>query len=122
MASSSIRWSAFGVLAACLAACSSAPVASFDPVPRVVNRVFPEYPAIARREGIEGKVTVLMYVNARGVVERIEQNSSPHQALTLAAIDAFLQWRFDTPVENGRRIAFVVEYSMEFHLTDPVLA
>jgi TonB family protein len=88
----------------------------------VVNRVFPEYPAIARREGIEGKVTVLMYVNEQGVVERIEPKSSPHQALTLAAIDAFLQWRFDTPVENGRRIAFVVEYSMEFHLTDPALA
>jgi TonB family protein len=122
MSSSSTRLLAFALFAACLAACSTAPVASLDLVPRVVNRVFPEYPAIARREGIEGKVTVLIYVNERGVVERIEPKSSPHQALTLAAIDAFLQWRFETPVENGRRIPFVVEYSMEFHLTDPALA
>lgn len=104
-------------LAVGLAACSAAPpVASFDPVPKVIDRVFPAYPTVARREGIEGTVTVLIYVNERGIVEKIEPKSSPHEALTVAAVDAFRRWRFETPMENGRGIPFMVEYSMAFHL------
>jgi TonB family protein len=104
-------------LAAALAACAAAPPqAPLDLVPHVTSRVFPAYPEAAKRSGIEGKVTVWMYVNEEGAVTRIETRSSSSELLTGAAVEALRRWRFEVPVENGVRVPFRVEYSVEFFL------
>jgi TonB family protein len=106
------------VAAAALAGCTAAPPPTpLDLVPKVTSRVFPAYPEAAKRTGVEGKVTVWMYVNEDGSVTRIETRSSPNELLTGAAVDALRRWRFEVPVEDGRRIPFMVEYSVEFSLT-----
>lgn len=111
------RFVSVAVTAAALAACTTAlPPPPIDVVPRVTSRVFPAYPEAAKRSGVEGKVTVWMYVNEEGGVTRIETKSSPNELLTGAAIDALRRWRFEAPVEDGRRIPFMVEYSVEFSL------
>jgi TonB family protein len=105
------------ILAGVLAACTSTPgPLALDLVPHVTSRVFPAYPEAAKRSGIEGTVTVSMYVNEDGTVGRIEALSSPNELLTGAVLDALRRWRFEAPVEKGRRIPFTVEYSVEFML------
>jgi TonB family protein len=112
------------ILAGVLAACSSTPAPlALDLVPHVTSRVFPAYPEAAKRSGIEGTVTVSLYVNEDGTVGRIEALSSANELLTGAVLEALRRWRFDTPVENGRRIPFTVEYTVEFTLdTTPHVA
>ena len=71
-----------------------------------LNNPAPAYPALARRMGEEGRVTLRVHVNERGLPDDVQlRTSSGSQRLDAAAIETVRQWKFvparrgDTPVD-----------------------
>jgi periplasmic protein TonB len=85
------------------------------PVP--VSRVLPEYPSVARSQGLEGEVVLRAIVNRRGAVEPdiVVVESVP--LLDPAAIEALRQWRFEPGRDaNNRPVRVVIEVPLRFRL------
>jgi protein TonB len=66
----------------------------------------PEYPAQAARRKIEGTVVLVVTVDVRGEVRKVELLQSAgltrwHRLLDRAAIAAIVQWRYQPATENG---------------------
>jgi protein TonB len=88
----------------------AAPLAAAAPVPRTVPPSYgaaylrnppPRYPVEARRGGVEGTVTLRVWVAADGAATRVEvDRSSGHRALDDAAVGAVKNWRF-VPARRG---------------------
>ena len=88
---------------------ASSPAPTPEPIgetrePRVIRRVEPIYPPIARSQGIGGRVTVRITVAADGSVEnvKIEQSTSP--LFNQAALKAARQMRFEPGLVNGKPV------------------
>ncbi|MBX2991370.1 MAG: energy transducer TonB [Bacteroidetes bacterium] len=62
--------------------------------PEVVKRVTPQYPDLARRAGIEGKVTVRIWVTKEGKVREARIYASDNELFNDAAIEAAKQFVF----------------------------
>jgi periplasmic protein TonB len=61
----------------------------------------PEYPAIARSRGWQGKVLLRVAVSAEGLSEAVTvHHSSGHEVLDESAVDAVEKWRF-IPAKRG---------------------
>ena len=85
------------------------------PVP--VSRVLPEYPTVARSQGLEGEVVLRAIVDRRGAVEPdiVVVESVP--LLDPAAIEALRRWRFEPGRDvNNRPVRVVIEVPLRFRL------
>jgi protein TonB len=79
----------------------------------------PDYPAIARRRGWEGRVTLRLSLDAEGTVCDVAvASSSGRAALDEAAVEGAFRWRFEPAVEDGRAVPSTVEKAVEFRLLD----
>lgn len=79
----------------------------------------PEYPALARRRGQEGTVTVRISVNSRGGATGVEvASSSGHNALDDAALDAARGARFTPARRAGVPVAAETTIRYTFRLED----
>jgi protein TonB len=86
-----------------------------DVMPEAVTRVKPDYPAIARDAGMEGKVVVRMLVGLDGRVRRAElERSSP--VFDEAALAAARQWTFTPATTNGKPVMVWVRVPFDFRL------
>lgn len=63
--------------------------------PRVVERINPRYPEQARKNGIQGEVTLKARVDKNGNCRVIEVLESPDPMLSEAAREAVEQWKYD---------------------------
>ena len=84
-----------------------------QPVP--TKRVVPEYPDIARKANISGKVFVYALVNKEGKVEQIGKITGPevfHEAAKAAA----LQWEFEPAIQNDKPVKVWVSLPFTFKL------
>ena len=84
-----------------------------QPVP--TKRVVPEYPDIARKANITGKVFVYALVNKEGKVEQIGKITGPevfHEAAKAAA----LQWEFEPAIQNDKPVKVWVSLPFTFKL------
>ena len=119
------------LLAATLAAASlvTVPVAKAAPATskqqRVENsdpeKIFgerPTYPEEARKDGLEGKLTAWLHVDAKGNVTQVEIKESPGPLFSEEAIAKFSKWKFKPEIKSGRPIAFIGEYTIIFRLKD----
>jgi len=87
--------------------------------PRPVELVRPDYPELARRAGIEGKVTVAVLVDTLGRVSGTDMLvSSGNESLDDAAVDALLRSRFSPAVQQDRPVPVWVAVPVEFRLDD----
>jgi TonB family protein len=80
---------------------------------RVVARVDPEYPKLAREAGASGVVELEATISADGRVKNphvIHGNSM----LQKAAIDAVMQWRYQPALLNGKPVESPVEIRLNF--------
>jgi protein TonB len=80
---------------------------------RVLSRVDPEYPKIARQAGASGVVELEATITADGRVKNphvIRGNSM----LQKPAIDAVLQWRYQPAMLNGKPVESPVEIKLNF--------
>lgn len=87
------------------------------PTPLPSNRQ-PEYPGRALRSGIEGSVSVLIEIDARGVptdVRVVSRSGERSRDLDRAVVSAARDWRFDPAMRDGRPVPGQVILPVDFH-------
>jgi TonB family protein len=70
---------------------------------RIVNKVAPTYPAVARRMQIQGNVKVAAVVAANGSVKSVEVKGG-HPLLAQAAQQAVLEWKWEPSPKETREV------------------
>lgn len=90
--------------------------ASVDVSSRMMNP--PSYPGAAMRQGLEGRVVLLVQVNAVGGTDALlVTGSSGHPVLDDAALAAAERWRFNPGLNSaGEAIGGLVRVPVEFSL------
>jgi protein TonB len=87
------------------------------PVP-LAGRARPEYPPVARRAGIEGKVVLKAVIDEDGRVVSIRVLSEPpiDVGFTEAAIEAVSRWRYEPGRYGGEPVAVEMTVVVDFIL------
>lgn len=97
----------------------SAAEADYDVIvaglPEALTRVAPDYPEVARAEGVSGVVELRALVAADGSVQQVRVSRSVRH-LDQAALDAVRQWRFKPAVCDGHPVAVWVTVPVRFSL------
>jgi periplasmic protein TonB len=70
---------------------------------KLVNKVQPNYPPLARQTRISGTVRLHAIIAKNGTVEQLEVMSG-HPLLVQAALDAVRQWRYQPTQLNGEAV------------------
>ena len=70
---------------------------------RILNRVNPTYPALARQTRISGTVRLHAIISKDGTIQQLEVMSG-HPLLQQAALDAVRQWRYQPTLLNGEPV------------------
>lgn len=87
--------------------------------PRILQKVEPQYPDSARRDGVEGSVTVKMEITENGKPGRVwVVGSSGRSELDEAAVKAVERWRFVPARDssNGQPVACITTVAVVFRL------
>ncbi len=82
---------------------------------KLVNRVQPMYPPLARQTRISGTVKLHAIIGKSGAVEQL-QVVSGHPLLVQAALDAVRQWRYQPTLLNGEPVEVDTEIDVIFSL------
>jgi len=85
---------------------------------KLVNRVQPVYPALARQTRIQGVVRLHMILQKDGTVQQLEVLSG-HPLLVQAAMDAVRQWRYQPTLLNGEPVEVDTTVDVVFALNLP---
>lgn len=85
--------------------------------PEVTKQVKPDFPEIARKAGIEGRVTVNALVGKDGKVEKVGEVTGP-EVFHEAAKTAALQWVFTPAIQNDRPVKVWVAIPFNFTFRD----
>lgn len=100
-------------------AAGSAPAARYyrtselDVVPGIMTRVNPEYPQLARASG---KVLIRLFIDERGVVERVAVlRAEPKGYFEASAQRAFLAARFTPAMKAGKPVKAQVTLQVDYH-------
>ncbi len=86
-----------------------------DRLPEVLHRIEPEYPYIALRAKIEGKVWIRVLVDEEGRVERLGKIVG-HPAFHESAATAVKEWRFRPALQGGQPARTWVRVPFRFEL------
>jgi periplasmic protein TonB len=70
---------------------------------RIINRVQPSYPPLARQTRISGTVRLHAIIGKDGTIQQLEVMSG-HPLLQQAALDAVRQWRYQPTLLNGEPV------------------
>jgi protein TonB len=82
---------------------------------KLVNRVQPVYPPLARQTRISGTVKLHAIIGKSGAVEQL-QVVSGHPLLVQSALDAVKQWRYQPTLLNGEPVEVDTEIDVIFSL------
>jgi protein TonB len=82
---------------------------------RLVNKVQPLYPPLARQTRISGTVKLHAIIGKDGTVQRLEVQSG-HPLLVQSAQDAVRQWRYQPTLLNGEPVEVDTEIDVIFSL------
>jgi TonB family protein len=83
---------------------------------KLVNRVPPVYPPLARQARIQGTVALNVIVRKDGTVE-VQNVGAGHPLLAQAAVDAVKQWRYESTTVNGEPVDVQTKIYVVFALT-----
>jgi TonB family protein len=86
-----------------------------DQQKRMINSVAPEYPEVARLAGIEGDVTLRIFVAQDGTIRDITPVSGP-PVLVRAAMHAVEKWRYAPALLDGHPVDVVSTVTLAFRL------
>ncbi len=92
--------------------------AKVDVMPEVVKKVMPEYPEAAKKDQIQGKVTLHVLVDAKGRVEKVQVSKTDAPILNEAAITSVKEWTFKPALKNGKPVAAWVMIPCQFKLAE----
>jgi TonB family protein len=90
-------------------------VASSAQATRLVFRVNPEYPEVAKRANISGRVRFKALIGTAGAVEALGLIAG-HPMLIEPASKAIKQWRYHPTTINGEPTEVLTEIEVSFHL------
>ncbi len=82
---------------------------------KLIRRVEPSYPEIARRARIQGVVLLEVQVGAEGSVENVRLIRG-HPLLNAAAVDAVSQWKYSPTLLNGEPVPVIATVTVRFVL------
>lgn len=83
--------------------------------PELIERVAPEYPAVARAGHVQGTVVIEAVIDATGNVVSEHAVSGPG-LLIPAALTAVEQWKYQPTYLNGKPVELAMEVTVSFHL------
>jgi TonB family protein len=83
---------------------------------KLVNRVQPVYPPLARQTRIQGTVAVNAIVRKDGTVE-VQNVGAGHPLLAQAAVDAVKQWRYEPTTVNDEPVNIETKIYVVFALS-----
>jgi protein TonB len=83
--------------------------------PVAKKRVFPEYPSIARRAGLEGRVVARVLVDERGRVARLDRIEG-HAVFREAVEAAARQWEFAPAMQGELAVSAWIAIPFVFRL------
>lgn len=82
---------------------------------KLLSKVKPEYPELARRNEIQGIVWVEIHIDKEGKVEQVNRIDG-HPVLVQAAMEAVKQWQYAPTYLNGRPVAVATVARFEFRM------
>jgi protein TonB len=82
---------------------------------KLVNRVQPIYPPLARQTRISGTVRLHAIIGKDGTVQQLQVESG-HPLLVQSALDAVKQWRYQPTLLNGEPVEVDTEIDVIFSL------
>jgi protein TonB len=85
---------------------------------KLVRRIIPEYPAIARSARISGVVRLIGTIGKDGTIRNL-QLVSGHPMLARAALDAVQQWIYKPTLLNGIPVEVIAPIEVSFTLGQP---
>ena len=90
------------------------PFVPVEKYPQVVRRVPPDYPELALKAGVSGKVIVRALVDKEGRVKRAFVEVSDNDVFNDAAVKAALQWVFTPAMMNDGPVAVWITVPFKF--------
>lgn len=84
--------------------------------PQLIKKVLPEYPELARKAGLEGKVIVELVVGKDGQVKDARILKSDNEIFNQAALDAVKQYVFKPAMQNDKPVSVRVLVPIVFTL------
>jgi periplasmic protein TonB len=81
--------------------------------PRLLSRVMPEYPLVAKEAGISGDVVIKTTIDAKGNVVNVQIVSGP-QMLRGPALASLRRWKYVPSTLNGQPIAVQMLVTIKF--------
>jgi TonB family protein len=89
----------------------------WDEAPRLRSYADPDYPVIARKAGVEGRVTMHLIVGIDGKVEDVRVvRADPRLIFDEAARAAVLKWRYEPARIGDRPVRAMVSQTVQFTL------
>jgi protein TonB len=82
---------------------------------KLIRRVEPVYPELAKRARVQGRVVLVVTVDEEGSVSDIRV-SSGHPLLDEAALTAVRQWRYSPTLLNGEPVPVIATVTVIFNL------
>jgi protein TonB len=82
---------------------------------KLINKVSPEYPQLAKMARIQGTVRLEAVISKDGTIQDLKVLSG-HPLLVKAALDAVKQWRYQPTLLNGDPVEVVTEIDVNFTL------
>jgi protein TonB len=83
---------------------------------RLIHKVIPQYPALARQARVSGVVELVGIVGVDGVIRQLRVISG-HPLLVQAAVEAVRQWRYQPTLLNNEPVEVVAPIQVTFTLS-----
>jgi protein TonB len=83
---------------------------------RLIKKVLPVYPALAKQARVSGTVRLIGIVGKDGTIQKLEVQSG-HPLLVRAAAEAVRQWVYRPTLLNGEPIEVIAPIDVNFTLT-----
>lgn len=83
----------------------------------LVKKQFAEYPDLAKRERITGKVILQAVVGADGRVKNLQVIASPDRSLSQSAVKAVSQWQYKPYILDGKPAEVEILLAVDFEIS-----
>jgi TonB family protein len=83
--------------------------------PKLIRRVEPVYPALAKRARVQGRVVMQITVDEEGNVTEAKPLSG-HPLLNDAAVAAVKQWKYSPAIMNGVPVSLITTATLDFKI------
>ncbi len=86
--------------------------------PELIERVEPDYPEVARRARVQGRVILQAVIHKDGTVGQVTvlHDPAPHLGLSDEAVSAVRQWRYRPGMQQGRPVDVYFTVVVDFTL------